>query len=107
MEGILLLVLSFLLIDECSAVIQRARISVCTIYSVVCIVHGIVCVVHPLWCMDHDAMCQVVLWNWHWGGSVLHVVGSGYNQMGLLNSGRCLPLELEVQRVPRGQTNCE
>ena len=59
----------------------------CTIYSTVCIVYGIVCVVHPVWCMDHDTMCHVVLLSWSWGGSVLHVVGSVYDQMGLLNSG--------------------
>ena len=79
----------------------------CTIYSVVCLVHGVVCVVHPVWCMGHDAVCHVVLLYWCWRGSTLHVVGSVYNQMGLLNSGRCLPLELEVQRVPKGQTDCE
>ena len=102
MEGILLLMLSFPLIDECSAVTQRARIFVWTIYNGVCIVHGIVCVVHPLWCMDHNAVCHVVLLYWCWGGSALRIVGSVYDQMGLLNSGRCLPLELEVQRVPKG-----
>ena len=107
MEGILPLALSFPLIDECSAVIQRAGIFVCTIDSAVCIVHGIVCVVHPLWCMGHDAVCHVVLLYWHCGGSALHIVGSVYDQMGLLNSERCLPLELEVQRVPKGQTDCE
>ena len=61
MEGILLLKLSFPLIDECSTVMQRTRISMCTIYSVVCLVHGVVCVVHPVWCMGHDAVCHVVL----------------------------------------------
>ena len=61
MQGILLLVLSFPLIDECNATIQRARILVCTIYGAVCIVHGVVCVVHPIWCMDHNAVCHVVL----------------------------------------------
>ena len=30
-----------------------------------------------------------------------------YNQMGLLNNGRCPPLELEVQQVAEGQTDCE
>ena len=99
-ERILLLTLSFPLIDECSLVIQRIGIFVCTIYSAVCIVH-------PIWCMDHDAVCHGVLLYWHWGGSVLRVVGSVCDQMGLLNSGRCLPLELEVQRVPKGQTDCE
>ena len=61
MERIVLLALSFPLIDECSAVIQRIGIFVCTIYNAVCIVHGVVCVVHPIWCMDHDAMCHGVL----------------------------------------------
>ena len=61
MEGILMLKLSFPLIDECSIVIQRARISMCTIYSAVCIVHGVVCVVHPIWCMGHDAVSYVLL----------------------------------------------
>ena len=107
MEGILLLKLSFPLIDECSIVMQRTRISMCTIYSVVCLVHGVVCVVHPVWCMGHDVVCHAVLLYWRWGGSALRIVGSVYDQMGLLNSGRCLPLELEVQRVPKGQTDCE
>ena len=59
MEGILLLALSFPLIDECSTVIQRTGISMCTIYSVVCIVHGVVCVVHPVWCMGHDVCAML------------------------------------------------
>ena len=107
MEGILLLVLSFPLIDECSVVIQRARIFVGIVYSAKCIARGIVCLVHLVWCMGHDAMCHAIVLHWRWGGSALRVVGSVYDQMGLLNRGRCLPLELEVQRVPVGHTDCE
>ena len=59
-EGILLLVLSFPLVNECNVVMQKIGIFVCTVYSVVCIVHGIVCLVHPVWCMGHNAMCHVV-----------------------------------------------
>ena len=55
-----LLVLSFLLIDECSVVIQRIGISMCVVSGIVCIVHGTVCLVHPIWCMGHDTVCRVV-----------------------------------------------
>ena len=55
----------------------------------------------------HDAVCHIVLLYWYWGGSALHIVGSACDQLGLLNNGSCLPLELEVQRVPKGQIDCE
>ena len=66
MEGILVLVLSLPLVNECSAVIQKIGISVCIVYSVVCIVHGIVCFMHPIWCLGHDIVCHVVLLYWRW-----------------------------------------
>ena len=72
------------------------------LFIVLCTLCMVLCVLCILWCMGHDAMCHVVLLYWRWEGSALRVVGSVYDQMGLLNSKRCLPLELEVQRVPKG-----
>ena len=67
-----------------------------------CSVHGTVCFVHPVWCMGHDAVCSVVCNTRRWGECALLVIGSACGQLGLLNSGRCLPLELEVHSVLEG-----
>ena len=63
--------------------------------------------------MGHDAVCRVVFAvlgvgeKVRWGQSALRIVESECDQLGLFDSGSCLPLELAVQQVLEVQTNCE